>query len=327
MQSGGNNLIGDGTNADWPIGVPGDQVGTAQAPIDPLLGPLQNNGGSTATHELLPGSPAIDAGSATCEATDQRGVARPDGPVCDIGAFEQAFVPPPDTDGDTVPDPMDNCVNVINPDQLDTDADGFGNICDADLDQDCVVNFTDLGLMKSVFFGTDPDADMNGDGAVNFTDLGLMKAAFFSEPGPSGLESNICNVTLPPLDVSVTYTVSGLPNLYTYNFTITNNSNDPIDVYAFVPSSIGLTWAAAPPGWGRGLFAPVQWCTNGDCFETTGGIQPGESQSDFVALDPSGTSPLEIPYTISIVGPTVPSLGLPNTSGDTAAVEGIATAE
>ena len=38
---------------------------------------------------LLPCSPAIDAGnSATCPASDQRGVARPFGPGCDIGAFE-----------------------------------------------------------------------------------------------------------------------------------------------------------------------------------------------------------------------------------------------
>ncbi|MEL7447774.1 MAG: CAP domain-containing protein [Pseudomonadota bacterium] len=232
-----------------------------------------------------------------------------------------------DADFDGIPNGVDNCVNVANADQLDTDADGFGNICDADLDQDCVINFLDLGLMKSVFFSADPDADMNGDGAVNFVDLGLMKTAFFSEPGPSGLESNICNSPPVPLDVSVTYTVSGAPGLYTYNFTITNNSNDPIDVYSFAPSSIGLTWAGAPPGWGQGLFAPVQWCTNGDCFGTTGGIMPGESLSDFVALDVSGTSPQQIPYTIAIVGPTVPSLDLPNTSGDTAAVEGVATAQ
>jgi CSLREA domain-containing protein len=56
---------------------------------DPLLGPLADNGGPTLTHALLPGSPAIDAGSgALCQAFDQRGVARPQGAACDIGAFE-----------------------------------------------------------------------------------------------------------------------------------------------------------------------------------------------------------------------------------------------
>jgi hypothetical protein len=54
---------------------------------NPLLGPLQNNGGSTLTHALLIGSPAIDSGSG-CPAVDQRGVARPFGAVCDRGAYE-----------------------------------------------------------------------------------------------------------------------------------------------------------------------------------------------------------------------------------------------
>jgi len=61
---------------------PGDLPGVA-----PLLGPLANNGGPTDTHALLAGSPALDAGG-TCPATDQRGVTRPQGPACDIGAFE-----------------------------------------------------------------------------------------------------------------------------------------------------------------------------------------------------------------------------------------------
>lgn len=54
---------------------------------DPQLGPLQDNGGNTFTHALLPGSPAIDSGSG-CPTVDQRGVARPFGPACDRGAYE-----------------------------------------------------------------------------------------------------------------------------------------------------------------------------------------------------------------------------------------------
>ena len=63
---------------------------------DPLLGPVQNNGGPTPTQALSAGSPAIDAGDCTDLAgqpltIDQRGVARPQpaGGKCDIGAFEQ----------------------------------------------------------------------------------------------------------------------------------------------------------------------------------------------------------------------------------------------
>jgi hypothetical protein len=68
---------------------------------DPKLGPLADNGGPTRTHALLPGSPAIDRGNTdVCSAdpvggVDQRGVTRPQGAACDIGAYEsQSFVLP-----------------------------------------------------------------------------------------------------------------------------------------------------------------------------------------------------------------------------------------
>ncbi|MEU9899978.1 choice-of-anchor Q domain-containing protein [Streptomyces phaeochromogenes] len=64
---------------------PGDISGQ-----DPLLGPLAANGGPTATHALLAGSPARDAGATApaCTGLDQRGTPRPQGPACDIGAVE-----------------------------------------------------------------------------------------------------------------------------------------------------------------------------------------------------------------------------------------------
>ena len=56
---------------------------------DPLLAPLGDYGGPTSTFALLPGSPAIDAGTSIPGlTTDQRGVARPQGATPDIGAFE-----------------------------------------------------------------------------------------------------------------------------------------------------------------------------------------------------------------------------------------------
>ena len=96
------------------------------------------------------------------------------------------FDPGIDSDADGVPDSADNCPQQANADQRDTDGDGIGNRCDADLTQDCLVNFGDLAALRLVFFGSDPDADFDGDSLVNFSDLALMKEAFFGPPGPGG---------------------------------------------------------------------------------------------------------------------------------------------
>lgn len=70
-------------------------VGTITG-VDPLLGALGDNGGDTWTQSLNPGSPAIDVGDpAGCEPADQRGTVRPQGGVCDIGAFEVSNEPAP----------------------------------------------------------------------------------------------------------------------------------------------------------------------------------------------------------------------------------------
>jgi hypothetical protein len=101
-----------------------------------------------------------------------------------------------DFDNDGIPDQDDNFILVANgplaPDaggnsQLDTDGDGYGNICDPDFNNNLTVEFADLALMKSAFFSSNPDADLDGSGSVSFADLAIMKAMFFGAPGPSGL--------------------------------------------------------------------------------------------------------------------------------------------
>jgi HYR domain len=72
-----------------------DYCGTNTAITNAKLGALASNGGPTQTEALQAGSPAINAGVAgLCAATDQRGVARPQGSGCDIGAYEYAPPPP-----------------------------------------------------------------------------------------------------------------------------------------------------------------------------------------------------------------------------------------
>ncbi|NNF17943.1 MAG: hypothetical protein HKN70_14460 [Gammaproteobacteria bacterium] len=111
----------------------------------------------------------------------------------------------PDSDGDGVTDSVDNCTDVANADQRDSNGDGFGNVCDFDYDNNCVVQFTDIQQLGLSIFTTDgggpgpngglydPDFDLNDDGAINFGDLGAppnnFAAAFLEPPGPS---ANAC---------------------------------------------------------------------------------------------------------------------------------------
>jgi hypothetical protein len=102
--AGGNCWIGPGSITSSGYNMENTDTCNFHQPsdhpnTDPLLGPLANNGGPTWTHALLPTSPAIDvADNATCAAPpvsgiDQRGVIRPQGLVCDIGAYETVSVP------------------------------------------------------------------------------------------------------------------------------------------------------------------------------------------------------------------------------------------
>ena len=121
-------------------------------------------------------------------------------------------MPTMDIDADGLLDPDDNCRFAANgpalPDgggrsQVDTDHDGIGNACDADIARpnDCHVNLSDLGALELAFFtipggsGWNPDADFNGDRRVNFLDLAAIKALFYSDyraDNPSGIR-NACS--------------------------------------------------------------------------------------------------------------------------------------
>ncbi|MFP6639443.1 MAG: thrombospondin type 3 repeat-containing protein, partial [Myxococcota bacterium] len=89
-----------------------------------------------------------------------------------------------DSDGDGVLDSVDNCTLVANADQADSNDDGYGNLCDPDLDGDDYVGESDLAALKAAFFGSDPDADMDSSGSVDFLDLGRMAAYYGGPPGP-----------------------------------------------------------------------------------------------------------------------------------------------
>jgi hypothetical protein len=110
LTSGGHNLFQDTTGCTITAGT-GDISGES-----PLLGSLADNGGPTQTLALTTG-PALEAGDPAtpgsggnaCETTDQRGLCRPGGTACDIGAYEKDAFPcstttsPPSTTTTTLP--------------------------------------------------------------------------------------------------------------------------------------------------------------------------------------------------------------------------------
>ncbi len=170
----GHNLDSDGT---CQLDDTGDASG-----MDPMLGPLADNGGPTRTHAPLAGSPVIDAGEAEAGELDQRGLRRAfdgdfDGtPRADIGAVEfydcdedDAEDATGDSDGDGVPDLCDGCAGED--DLLDTDGDGMEDCVDPcpvdatnDTDGDGVCDSEDS-------CPADASDDSDGDGVCDSDDV------------------------------------------------------------------------------------------------------------------------------------------------------------
>jgi uncharacterized repeat protein (TIGR03803 family) len=92
-----------------------------------------------------------------------------------------------DADDDNVLDGNDNCMLIANADQRDTNRDGYGNICDPDLDNSGLVNLRDARLFRVALQTGNPNADFDGNGVVDATDFGTLRAFLGKAPGPSGL--------------------------------------------------------------------------------------------------------------------------------------------
>ena len=93
-------------------------------------------------------------------------------------------------EGDGVADAINNCTLAANADQRDTNADGFGNICDPYLDNNGIVNFVDISLWAASFnTATTGDADLNGDGFANSIDYSINPDFFLQSPGLAAIPS------------------------------------------------------------------------------------------------------------------------------------------
>ena len=151
--SAGHNLGGDGSCA---FTAPGDVDG-----VDPHLGILADNGGPTRTHELLNGSPAIDAGDPVdCPATDQREIPRPQGAACDIGSFEVE-----DGSSECAPDTTPPTGSIVSP----TTGSCHGPQELPVVVQDNFIDACDASLSRSYEPGPGPTYESHGDYDVVLT--------------------------------------------------------------------------------------------------------------------------------------------------------------
>jgi len=105
----------------------------------------------------------------------------------------------PDGDSDGVPDAFDNCTTVPNGPLLATGScnsqedwsspttDGYGQPCDADINDDGGVGLDDVGDILTNLNTAYPPGDLNCDGGVGLDDAGTALAVLNDPPGPSGL--------------------------------------------------------------------------------------------------------------------------------------------
>jgi len=116
-----------------------------------------------------------------------------DGALKSQAAIYTTEVAPPvtDTDNDGTADDQDNCTERYNPAQDDTDGDGYGNICDADYDNDGDVDYVDFEAFSFAYASDDLEKDHTEpvNGKVNFADFSYFSFAYGKPPGPSALVS------------------------------------------------------------------------------------------------------------------------------------------
>lgn len=166
--------------------------------------PLSGSLGNPLNRLIAPGDPAHSVLSLRMKRRDALGMpplgtAIPDYtmiPVVDAWLSDPTIcdaASSADFDADGVPDRVDNCTTVFNPDQADTDRDGYGNRCDGDFNNDGITDATDGALLTSKLrtqrngAGYQARLDINNDMVIDTWDVTLFNGLVGRAPGPSAV--------------------------------------------------------------------------------------------------------------------------------------------
>jgi len=182
----GDPLFIDAANSDWHLQAGSPAVDSGNPPDD-FQHELEPNGcrinigeyGNTETARTSINDPDFDGLFGYCDLC-------PNTPAGEAADDSGCSASQRDSDNDGVTDDQDNCILIPSSSQLDTNADGFGNHCDAAFNNNLIVDPADFSVLKSVLGSTTaPEQDLNGNGIVDPSDFSIIKANLGQPPGPS----------------------------------------------------------------------------------------------------------------------------------------------
>lgn len=273
MNANSYNIFGsNGDSGGCPAGAT-DIVPSGN--ISSIISALANNGGPTLTHAIFTGSPAVNAGGGgNCPTTDQRGVSRPQGGICDIGAFEYGASIPPLVTGIFLP----GNTPMLESQSLTT---AFNQI---------IVRF---------------DQDVTSGGGSNAADS--PSNYLLVRAGTNGIQTTSCAGGVSGADVNIpidsaTYTNNGGAGPFEATLNINNNTALPAGTYELfvcgTTSIVNLFGEELNGGWidfHRGFTVPTATTGGTGGTGSTGGTSGSTSgsggTSSLVALPKTGFAP------------------------------------
>jgi uncharacterized repeat protein (TIGR01451 family) len=310
LDSGGHNLIQNISGITIMGNTDGNITGQS-----PMLGSLQNNGGTTPTHALLSGSPAMDAGSCPESTSDQRGFSRPvdltaavnAGDGCDIGAYEVGpNVSLVKTVSSTTPEPGDTInytiiaanngllgtttafisdtlpagLTFLGPVSLDPP--GAGTVGNAGT-LPIIANELSLGAGEVITLTMPVLVDMNLAGGQVVTNSAILGSAEIATTPPA--EAAFVVASVP--SITVTKTASPKPamvgQIITYTYRVTNTGNVNLTGLIAMDDRLG------PVSFGTTTLEPQQSTSSTLAYPVIEADLPGPLQNT-VTVTASSTS-------------------------------------